>query len=80
MVGNARFIPMSNQAGQSNLRERLQGAGLSVQKGDPALGLILDRIKEREAIGYSYDTAQASFVYTSALKLVYVFAVLTVLF
>ncbi|MFK7745675.1 MAG: citramalate synthase, partial [Roseobacter sp.] len=60
-VGNARIIPMSNQAGQSNLRERLQGAGLSVQKGDPALGLILDRIKEREALGYSYDTAQASF-------------------
>ncbi len=60
-VGNARIIPMSNQAGQSNLRERLQGAGLVVQKGDPALGLILDRIKEREALGYAYDTAQASF-------------------
>ena len=60
-VGNARIIPMSNQAGQSNLRERLQGAGLAVQKGDPALGLILDRIKEREALGYAYDTAQASF-------------------
>ena len=60
-VGNARIIPMSNQAGQSNLRERLKSAGLSVQKGDPALGLILDRIKEREALGYAYDTAQASF-------------------
>ncbi|WP_227269372.1 citramalate synthase [Roseobacter weihaiensis] len=60
-VGNARIIPMSNQAGQSNLRERLQAAGLTVPKGDPALGLILDRIKEREAIGYAYDTAQASF-------------------
>ncbi|MGA9251561.1 MAG: citramalate synthase [Roseobacter sp.] len=60
-VGNARIIPMSNQAGQSNLRERLKSAGLVVQKGDPALGLILDRIKEREALGYAYDTAQASF-------------------
>ena len=60
-VGNARIIPMSNQAGQSNLRERLQGAGLKVAKGDPALGLILDRIKAREALGYAYDTAQASF-------------------
>ena len=60
-VGNTRIIPMSNQAGQSNLRERLLGAGLTVRKGDPALGLILDRIKEREALGYSYDTAQASF-------------------
>ncbi|MEP1614261.1 MAG: citramalate synthase [Roseobacter sp.] len=60
-VGNARIIPMSNQAGQSNLRERLQDAGLTVKKGDPALGIILDRIKEREALGYAYDTAQASF-------------------
>ena len=60
-VGNARIIPMSNQAGQSNLRERLAAAGLKVEKGDPALGMILDRIKAREAEGYSYDTAQASF-------------------
>ncbi len=60
-VGNTRIIPMSNQAGQSNLRKRLTDAGLMVEKGDPALGRILDRIKQREAEGYSYDTAQASF-------------------
>ena len=61
IVGNARIIPMSNQAGQSNLRKRLSDAGLSVAKSDPALGFLLDEIKEREAQGYSYDTAQASF-------------------
>ena len=61
LVGNTRIVPMSNQAGQSNLRERLARAGLSVEKGDPALTRILDRIKEQEARGYSYDTAQASF-------------------
>ncbi|UWR09022.1 citramalate synthase [Ruegeria sp. B32] len=60
-VGNARIIPMSNQAGQSNLRKRLTEAGLQVEPGDPALGRILERIKAREAEGYSYDTAQASF-------------------
>ncbi|WP_108859063.1 citramalate synthase [Ruegeria sp. Alg231-54] len=60
-VGNTRIIPMSNQAGQSNLRQRLIEAGLSVESGDPALGRILERIKLREAEGYSYDTAQASF-------------------
>ncbi|WP_212525634.1 citramalate synthase [Actibacterium sp. MT2.3-13A] len=60
-VGNARIIPMSNQAGQSNLRRRLAEAGLSVDNGDPALAQILDEIKTREAEGYSYDTAQASF-------------------
>lgn len=61
LVGNERIIPMSNQAGQSNLRKRLMDAGLEIAKGDPALTRILNRIKEREAEGYSYDTAQASF-------------------
>ncbi|TCL09628.1 2-isopropylmalate synthase [Shimia isoporae] len=61
VVGNVRIIPMSNQAGQSNLRKRLADANLSVEKGDPALGRILNRIKERESEGYSYDSAQASF-------------------
>ncbi|MCP1168063.1 citramalate synthase [Limimaricola litoreus] len=61
VVGNSRIVPMSNQAGQSNLRERLMRAGIEVEKGDPALARILDRIKEQESRGYSYDTAQASF-------------------
>ncbi|WP_417741461.1 citramalate synthase [Salipiger sp.] len=60
-VGNRRVIPMSNQAGQSNLRRRLAEAGLEVEKGDPALARILERIKTQEAEGYTYDTAQASF-------------------
>ena len=60
-VGNARIIPMSNQAGQSNLRRRLADAGLEVDPKDPALALILDEIKAREAKGYTYDSAQASF-------------------
>ncbi|QXT38631.1 citramalate synthase [Gymnodinialimonas ceratoperidinii] len=61
VVGNARIIPMSNQAGQSNLRKRLADAGLEVEKDNPALPRILDTIKEREDQGYSFDTAQASF-------------------
>ncbi len=60
-VGNSRIVPMSNQAGQSNLRARLLDAGLKVAADDPALPRIVERIKEREAEGYSYDTAQASF-------------------
>ncbi len=61
VVGNDRIIPMSNQAGQSNLRARLQAAGLDVAPGDPRLGRILDIVKEREDQGYAYDSAQASF-------------------
>lgn len=61
LVGNARVIPMSNQAGQSNLRARLASAGIQVAPGDPRLARILDSIKEREDQGYAYDGAQASF-------------------
>jgi len=60
-VGNQRIIPMSNQAGQSNLVKRLADAGIIVEKGDLRLGQILNVIKEREDQGYAYDTAQASF-------------------
>jgi 2-isopropylmalate synthase len=60
-VGNARIIPMSNQAGQSNLRRRLAEAGIEVGDDAAALSEILRQIKTREDQGYSYDTAQASF-------------------
>lgn len=60
-VGNERIIPMSNQAGQSNLLKRLTDAGITVEKGDPKLGEILTAVKEQEDQGYAYDGAQASF-------------------
>ena len=61
IVGNERIIPMSNQAGQSNLKKRLMDAGLQIEKGDSRLSEILNAIKEREDRGYAYDSAQASF-------------------
>ncbi|MGQ0611728.1 MAG: citramalate synthase [Paracoccaceae bacterium] len=60
-VGNARVIPMSNQAGQANLRARLAAAGIEVGARDTRLARILEIIKEREDQGYAYDGAQASF-------------------
>lgn len=60
-VGNSRLIPMSNQAGQSNLRARLAAMGIAVDPKDPRLVQILDEIKAREDRGYAYDGAQASF-------------------
>ncbi|WP_127903226.1 citramalate synthase [Solirhodobacter olei] len=61
LVGNSRIIPMSNQAGQSNLRARLASAGIEVEAGDPRLAEILREVKRREDMGYAYDGAQASF-------------------
>jgi len=61
VVGNERVIPMSNQAGQSNLKKRLMDAGLEINKEDSRLSEILNAIKDREDRGYAYDSAQASF-------------------
>ena len=60
-VGNARVIPMSNQAGRSNLVKRLAEAGIEVDPGDQRLGRLLSHVKEREDRGFAYDSAQASF-------------------
>ena len=61
LVGNERIIPMSNQAGASNLKKRLSDAGIGQNLNKDELEKILMLIKERESQGYSYDTAQASF-------------------
>ena len=61
VVGNERIIPMSNQAGQSNLKKRLMADGLEINSQDSRLSEILNAIKDREDRGYAYDSAQASF-------------------
>ncbi|MBL9051518.1 MAG: citramalate synthase [Tabrizicola sp.] len=61
LVGNERVIPMSNQAGQSNLRARLEAAGIVIDPKDPRLSRIIEVVKDREDQGYAYDGAQASF-------------------
>jgi len=61
LVGNTRVVPMSNQAGLSNLRRRLSEAGITVAPKDTRLADILTEIKSREDQGFAYDTAQASF-------------------
>ncbi|MEM9063163.1 MAG: citramalate synthase [Pseudomonadota bacterium] len=60
-VGNERIIPMSNQAGRSNLIDRLAKAGIVVEKTDKRLGPLLQSVKEREDQGFAYDSAGASF-------------------
>lgn len=61
-VGNARVIPMSNQAGRSNLLNRLSEAGIDARADDPRLGRLLDEVKALQERGFAYDSAEASFV------------------
>jgi len=60
-VGNQRQILISDQAGRSNLLARLNEAGIPFDPSDSRLNLLLEDVKQREAEGYSYDGAEASF-------------------
>jgi len=60
-VGNERIIPVSDQAGRSNVLARLAEAGINVDAKDPRVARVLEDIKARAASGYSYDGAEASF-------------------
>ncbi len=60
-VGNRRRMLVSDQAGKSNLVAELARLGISAEKDDPRLDSLLALVKEREAIGYAYEAASASF-------------------
>ena len=60
-VGNARAILVSDQAGRSNLIAQLARMNLDVAPDDPRLARVLDEVKSREAAGYAYEAADASF-------------------
>jgi 2-isopropylmalate synthase len=60
-VGNSRNIIVSDQAGKSNILSRLKTIGVDVKENDPKIKKLLDEVKDREFIGYSYDGADASF-------------------
>jgi 2-isopropylmalate synthase len=60
-VGNERSIMVSQQAGKSNLLTALARHDIHLEKDDPRLEKLLATVKEREARGYSYDGADASF-------------------
>ncbi|MDQ0470905.1 citramalate synthase [Labrys wisconsinensis] len=60
-VGNRRKVLVSDQAGRSNILAELERLGIRVEKDHPTLGLLLQALKEKEAEGYAYEEADASF-------------------
>ncbi len=61
LIGNHRNIIVSNQAGRANILSRLEKYGVKIDSQDKNVQKILDKVKEREFSGYSYDGADASF-------------------
>jgi 2-isopropylmalate synthase len=60
-VGNRRKLLVSDQAGRSNILAELDRIGIVIPKDDPRVARLLDEVKEREAKGYTYEAADASF-------------------
>jgi 2-isopropylmalate synthase len=60
-VGNQRRLLVSDQSGKSNVLAELERIGLKVDKDDPRITRLLEAVKEREAMGYAYEAADASF-------------------
>ncbi len=60
-VGNRRKVLVSEQAGKSNVLHELERVGIALDKNDPRVTRILEEVKAREAEGFAYEAADASF-------------------
>ncbi|QRM54849.1 citramalate synthase [Sinorhizobium sp. BG8] len=60
-VGNLRKVMVSDQGGKANFINALKLRGITVSKDDPKLERLIEIVKEREATGYAYEGADASF-------------------
>ncbi len=60
-VGNRRKVMVSDQGGKANFLAELKRRGIEVPKDDHRLDMLISAVKEREAEGYAYEGADASF-------------------
>ncbi len=60
-VGNRRRVMVSDQGGKANFIAELKRRGIDVPKDDHRLDALISAVKEREAQGYAYEGADASF-------------------
>lgn len=60
-VGNDRRVMVSDQGGKSNFMNELARRGIEVEKSNPKLDSLISIVKGREASGYAYEAADASF-------------------
>jgi len=60
-VGNRRKVMVSDQGGKANFIAELKRRGIDVPRDDSRLDSLIAVVKEREAEGYAYEGADASF-------------------
>jgi len=61
LVGNERRILVSEQSGTATIIEKLHTAYPHLDKRDPAVGRLLERLKHLEYEGYEFEAAEGSF-------------------
>ncbi|HEV7256100.1 MAG TPA: citramalate synthase [Mesorhizobium sp.] len=60
-VGNRRKVMVSDQGGKANFIAELKRRGIAIPAQDGRLDALVALVKEREAQGYAYEGADASF-------------------
>ncbi len=60
-TGNTRKVLISDQGGKSNLVAELERIGVTLGREDPRLNRVLQEVKDKEAQGYAFEGADASF-------------------
>ncbi len=61
-VGNVQRVLLSDMAGRSNILAMARRYYEGLDKNDPCVETLLTEVKEREALGYEYSVAEASFI------------------
>ncbi len=61
VVGNDQRILVTEMAGRASVELKSAELGVDVSDRPDVVGAVVDRVKEREAAGWSYEAADASF-------------------
>src|SRR2546427_12099083 len=61
LVGNVQKILITEMAGRASVELKSAELGMDVSERPDAVGKVVERVKERESSGRSYEAAEASF-------------------
>ena len=61
LVGNAERVLVSEFSGRRNIVEKLREQGVDLELTDAQAAHALEQVKQREALGAAYESAEASF-------------------
>src|SRR5713101_717707 len=61
LVGNDRRVLLSELSGRANIAYKAKEFGLELDTSNENIGALLDELKRLEALGYTFDGADASF-------------------